>query len=579
MSIVKIFVPSMLFWLTLSLQTSSAYDASSVIWPEGKATFKVNFYGSDSGTDPGGIFKQAFVEALETWTNTSTFEFGTPLTGSVNPCDPSETGNGVHFADTSCGTGFDASTVAIQISLFSNGFRTRTGITFNSAKSWAVYDDASGQGEKFGKVDFSRVAMHELGHSIGLDHPCDGGNPSHCVSEAIMEAFTSELLVPQADDLAGVASMYDKDSDGVGVASDNCPSISNASQTNSDTDALGDACDGDDDNDGVFDSITVDQSNGLGDLDSVFYTASSSGAAFAQTFTVGVSGLLQSVQLPVYCPSGDLQLSIRTVSGASPSSTVLDSNTIDTGLTRTNQGFVTIPLNEVSVISGDILAIVLDSSGQCRWTTTSSFYTGGTGRFSNNRSSWFALSGGEDLPFATVISPPVIDNCLITFNPDQVDIDGDGLGYACEDNDDDDVVNGDDNCPDTPNADQLNFDGDSEGDQCDDDMDNDGALDINDSDDMNNRICSDDDMDMCDDCSNGQYSVSTDGTNSDDDGICNLTDPNDDNDAWLDGDDNCPTVANDDQKDSNENGIGDACESGICVPIKVKSGAVAVICL
>jgi len=45
----------------------------------------------------------------------------------------------------------------------------------------------------------------------------------------------------------------DSDSDSIGDNVDNCPSISNAAQTNTDGDADGDACDSDDDNDGFSD--------------------------------------------------------------------------------------------------------------------------------------------------------------------------------------------------------------------------------------------------------------------------------------------------------------------------------------
>ena len=46
----------------------------------------------------------------------------------------------------------------------------------------------------------------------------------------------------------------DIDSDGIGGDVDNCPSVDNTTQTNSDTDAQGDACDADDDNDSVLDT-------------------------------------------------------------------------------------------------------------------------------------------------------------------------------------------------------------------------------------------------------------------------------------------------------------------------------------
>ena len=47
----------------------------------------------------------------------------------------------------------------------------------------------------------------------------------------------------------------DTDGDGIGDNSDNCPNVANPYQLNIDTDTLGDACDSDDDNDGVADDM------------------------------------------------------------------------------------------------------------------------------------------------------------------------------------------------------------------------------------------------------------------------------------------------------------------------------------
>ena len=50
----------------------------------------------------------------------------------------------------------------------------------------------------------------------------------------------------------GVQCVVDTDGDGVDDARDNCPTVANGDQTDTDNDGIGDACDKDIDNDGVL---------------------------------------------------------------------------------------------------------------------------------------------------------------------------------------------------------------------------------------------------------------------------------------------------------------------------------------
>jgi len=65
------------------------------------------------------------------------------------------------------------------------------------------------------------------------------------------------------DEVVRIDPYTDEDGDGISDEADNCPMVPNASQLNTDGDALGDACDEDDDNDGVLD---INDSCDRGDL-------------------------------------------------------------------------------------------------------------------------------------------------------------------------------------------------------------------------------------------------------------------------------------------------------------------------
>ncbi|MEE2643292.1 MAG: thrombospondin type 3 repeat-containing protein [Myxococcota bacterium] len=124
---------------------------------------------------------------------------------------------------------------------------------------------------------------------------------------------------------------------------------------------------------------------------------------------------------------------------------------------------------------------------------------------------------------------------------DGVDSDGDGLcDLGDEDDDNDTIVDEEDNCPLLVNPAQADNEDDGIGDLCDEDDDNDRVPDLEDSDPNNGLVCADLDEDGCDDCSSGVNSPRNDGDDQDRDGLCNLGDEDDDNDGAPDLEDSDP---------------------------------------
>lgn len=162
--------------------------------------------GNSGGTliDGSSSWNASAEEALAIWNkyirNTKFFV----VRNSAAPIQHGDDVNSVYFDSSVYGTSFDGA-VAITTEWRRRGIRTEADVIFNTEYSWNSYRgrlrNASGGGTLY---DLRRVAIHEFGHVLGLDHPDQRGQGV----VAIMNSRVSNIDTVQADDIAGAQELY-----------------------------------------------------------------------------------------------------------------------------------------------------------------------------------------------------------------------------------------------------------------------------------------------------------------------------------------------------------------------------------
>lgn len=175
-------------WGTPTIQMRVQTGASDVVLADGSVSWDAVM------TNALALWNEQMRDSQFVWT----------VVGPGSPVSFGDRVNSMQLASTIYGDSFGDSVLAVTLTDQSGGNTLETDVIFNTHNTFNSYRESAYAAGTIGSFDIHRIAVHELGHVIGLDHPDDNGQ----TVDAIMNARVSLLDQLQTDDINGAAALY-----------------------------------------------------------------------------------------------------------------------------------------------------------------------------------------------------------------------------------------------------------------------------------------------------------------------------------------------------------------------------------